>query len=112
MSLSICLEPEVVRSLGFAAIGGAYMGVGTSLDNPVRIMVIQNLTDQEMMFSFDGIDDHLPLPTRGHLVLDVSANKVSTEGFFLAEGQRLYVKHNGVAPTLGSVYFSTFYGRV
>lgn len=111
MSLAIRLVPEAVRSLGFAAIGAAYMGVGTAIDNAARIIVIQNLTDEEVMFSFDGLDDHLPLPTRGHLVLDISANKTLQTGFFMAEGQRLYVKHNGVAPTLGHVYFSIFYGQ-
>jgi len=75
MSLAIRMVPEAVRSLGFASIGIAYMGVGTSLDYPARMIVIQNLTDEEVMFSFDGIDDHIPLPTRGHLVLDISANK-------------------------------------
>ena len=110
MSLAIRMVPEAVRSLGFASIGIAYMGVGTSLDYPARMIVIQNLTDEEVMFSFDGIDDHIPLPTRGHLVLDISANKTLSTGFFMAEGQRLYVKHTGSAPTLGSVYFSAFHG--
>lgn len=110
MSLAIRMVPEAVRSLGFASIGAAYMGVGTSLDYPARIIVIQNLTDKEVMFSFDGIDDHIPLPTRGHLVLDISANKTLSTGFFMAEGQRLYVKHAGSAPASGNVYFSAFHG--
>ena len=110
MSLAIRMVPEAVRSLDGAAIGTVYMGVGTALDNPARIIVIQNLTDAEVMFSFDGIDDHIPLPTRGHIVLDISANKTIQTGFFMAEGQRLSVKHTGSQPTTGSVYFSSFYG--
>ena len=110
MSLAIRLMPEPVRTLGFAAIGAAYMGVGTAMTRPIRMLLIQNLTDELVMFSFDGIDDHLPMPANGYLILDISANKTSSTGFFLAEGQRLYVKHEGAAPTTGSVYFTTFYG--
>lgn len=110
MSLAIRLMPEPVRTLGFAAIGAAYMGVGTAMTRPIRMLLIQNLTDELAMFSFDGVDDHLPMPANGYLILDISANKTSSVGFFLAEGQRLYVKHEGVAPTTGSVYFTTFYG--
>jgi len=110
MSLAIRLMPEPVRTLGFAAIGAAYMGVGTAMTRPIRMLLIQNLTDELVMFSFDGIDDHIPMPSNGYLILDISANKTSSVGFFLAEGQRLYVKHEGAAPTRGSVYFTTFYG--
>jgi len=110
MSLAIRLMPEPVRTLGFAAIGAAYMGVGTAMTQPIRMLLIQNLTNQLVMFSFDGIDDHIPMPANGYLILDIAANKTSSVGFFLAEGQRLYVKHEGAAPTTGSVYFTTFYG--
>ena len=72
--------------------------------------MIQNLTDENLMFSFDGIDDNFPLPANGYILLDVTANKTRDEGFFLAEGERLYVKQITGAPTLGSVYFTTFYG--
>lgn len=110
MSLAIRLLPEPVRTLGFASIDGTYMGVGTTLTNPVRIFVIQNLTDSLLMFSFDGINDHLPLPSNGYIVLDVSANKTTKQGFFLAEGERLYVKDTGTPPGEGAVYFTTFCG--
>jgi len=86
------------------------MGVGTSMSRPIRMMMIQNLTDQPMMFSFDGIDDHFPLASNGYLLLDITANKTRSDGFFLAEGQRLYVKYTSLAPAVGSVYFTTFYG--
>ena len=35
MSLAIRARFEPLRTLGFAAIGAAYMGVGTSLGNPI-----------------------------------------------------------------------------
>ena len=101
---------EGVRSLAFGSIGAAYMGVGTAIDNPARIIVIQNLTDEQLMFSFDGVNDHLTLPTLGQIVLDLTANKTREQGFYLGEGDRLYVKEV-VTPTSGSVYLSVFYGK-
>jgi len=109
MTLAIRMMAETVRTLGFASIGAAYMGVGTAVDAPARIIFIQNLTDEDLMFSLDGINDHFPLPTQGYILLDVSANKTTEAGFFLAENQRLYVKEIG-NPTAGSVYFTSFYG--
>jgi hypothetical protein len=110
MSRPIRILPEPVRTLGFASIGAGYMGVGTAISHPARILFIQNLTDQTLMFSLNGIDDHFPLPGSGFLLLDVTANKIFQAGAFVSEGTRLYVKDLGVAPGSGSVYFTVFYG--
>lgn len=109
MSLDIRLNTEAVRSLAFGSIGAAYAGIGTAVTKPVRIMLLTNLTDAALMFSFDGIDDHFPLPANGYILLDISANKTTETGFFLAEGQRLYVKEIDT-PSSGSVYFTVFFG--
>ena len=109
-SLAIRLQFEPVRSLGEASIGAGYMGVGTAINNPARQIFIQNLTDVSLMFSFDGIHDHFPLPTNGFLLLDITSNKTQQGGFFIAEGSRLYVKEIGT-PSTGSVYFSVMYGE-
>lgn len=111
MSLDIRLNADPLRSLAFGSIGAGYMGVGTAVSQPVRILFLQNLTDATLMFSFDGIDDHFPLPDNGYLLLDITANKTIGTGFFLAEGQRLYVKRIGI-PTEGSVHFTVFYGGI
>lgn len=111
MSLSIRMRFEPVRSLGFASIGGAYMGVGSAISHPARQIFIQNLTDETLMFSFNGVDDHFPLPANGFFLDDISSNKVATaHGFYLAEGERLYVKNNGTPPSEGAVYFTVVYG--
>lgn len=106
---SIRFKAEPVRTIVFGAIGVAYMGVGTGVSHPVRQFFIQNLTDATLMFSFDGIHDHFPLPANGFFLDDITSNKSLSMGFFLAEGERLYVKEVGV-PTTGAVYFSVFYG--
>lgn len=108
-ALAIKLLPEAVRSLAFGSISAAYMGIGIPLTNPSRIIMIQNFTDADLMVSFDGITDHLPVAASGFVLLDVTANKTVTQGFYIAEGTRFYVKEIGT-PTSGSIYVSSFYG--
>lgn len=109
MAKEIRLAAEALRSLGFGSIGAAYAGVGTRFENPVRIFFAQNLTNAALMFSLDGTNDHFALPQGGFLLLDVTGNKANTQGFYIAESTRLYVKEIG-NPTSGSVYLSLFYG--
>lgn len=105
----LAFEPQ--RTLAFGSIGGTYMGVGTVVSNPLRQFFIQNLTDATLQFSFNGIDDHFPLPANGFFLDDITTNKTAnTNGFFLPEHSRLYVKQLGV-PTTGAVYFTVIYGR-
>lgn len=108
ISIRMLFEPQ--RSIAFGAIGAAYMGVGTALNHPIRQFLIQNLTDATLQFSFDGINDHFPLPANGFFLNDISSNKTKSPGFFIAEGDRLYVKTLGV-PTTGAVYFTVAFGR-
>jgi len=110
MSASVRIEAEAVRSLAFGSIGAAYAAVGTAISNAARIILIQNLTDESLMFSLDGATDNFPLPSNGFLLLDLTANKTIDTGFFLAEGRTLYVKEIG-NPTTGSVYFTSLYAE-
>jgi len=112
MNQSIRLLAETVRSLPFGSIlaPGTYIGVGTSISNPARMILIQNFTDANLMFSLDGINDHFPMLQYSHIILDITGNKTRESGFFLAEGERLYVTQID-APTTGSVYLTVFYGK-
>jgi len=110
-SQAIRLVPEPIRSLGFASIGAVYMGVGTEITNPARILRIQNLTNELLFFSFDGVNDHEILASNSFLLLDITANKARDHGYYLAEGTRLYVKEDSATPTSGSVYVTVYYGE-
>lgn len=109
LATRLLLEP--VRTLAFGSIVVGYTGVGTAISNPARMIYIVNLTDAALMFSFDGINDHMPILNGGYMMLDISANKTLSGHFYLAEGDRLYVKRIGT-PTSGSVYFTVFYGKI
>jgi len=110
MSLAIKALFEPVRTLGFAAIGAGYVGVGTSLNFPARQIFIQNFTDAPLMFSFDGVNDHFPLASDSFLLDDLTSNKTLETGYFIEKGSRLYVKTMGAVPTVNDVWFSVLYG--
>lgn len=110
-NLSSRLQFEELRSLAAGSISGTYMGVGTSLNFPARTVLVQNYTDQRLIFSLDGITDHFVLDGGTQLIFDIQANKSNMEGFYMAAGDRLYVKEDSVTPLSGSVYFSTIYGK-
>lgn len=109
-SLAIRLLAEPLRSLAFGSIGASYMGIGTAFVHPIRLLYIQNLTDVAVLFSLDGINDHWILPTEGYMIVDITANKTREQGWYIAEGTRLYAKEFSGPPTQGGVYVSTFYG--
>lgn len=109
-NLPIRFKAETLRSLAFGSIPVGYIPVGSALAHPIRQFKVDNLTDALLLFSFDGINDHFVVPANGFFLNDVNSNKSSVSGgWYLAQGDRLYVKQSGV-PTLGAVYFATFYG--
>lgn len=109
-NIAIRLDFEDLRSLAFGSISGTYMGVGSAIDHPARMILVQNMTDAALMFSWNGVDDHFPLASNSFLLLDITSNKTILHGgFFIAEGSRLYVKEIG-NPTSGSVYFTVMFG--
>lgn len=110
MSLAIKAVFEPVRTLGFAAIGPAYVGIGTALNFPARQIFIQNFTDVPLMFSFDGVNDHFPLASDSFLLDDLTSNRTLETGYFIAKGERLSVRHMGAAPTVNAVWFTVLYG--
>lgn len=73
---------------------------------------MQNLTDEYVLFSFDGLTDHDVLPPNGFTLLDVTTNKTENGGaMYISQGTRIYVKELSVTPTGGAVYVSVWYGK-
>jgi hypothetical protein len=112
-NLAIQIWPEILRTLDFSVLDNTYMGLGTAIDNPARVYWVQNLTDVQVTFSFDGVNDHFTLPDDGFLLLDSTSNRTNVGGAFaFPTGTRTYVKISGaVAPTKGSVNLTVFYGK-
>jgi hypothetical protein len=95
---------DPVRTAGFAAIGGAYTALGSSIASPCRAFSLINLTDATIAFSDDGVNDKFILPSGNTRIVFLTLNKTLQENYFLAEGTQFWVRDIGVAATLGSVY--------
>lgn len=108
-SIGIRFRLEGLRTLAFGGISGVYAGVGTALENPAHMLILKNLTDAELFASLNGVTDQIHLAEGEVIVLDITTNKSLGGGFFLAQGERVYVKDAGVAPTQGAVYLSVIY---
>lgn len=105
------LYPEVLRELDYTSLSGSYIGIGTPFANPSVQTIIQNLTDQDVYISWDGINNHLRLVSGCAWDTDNCANKTSSDGAYFPAGQRFYAKLvGGTSPTLGVVCITTLYG--
>lgn len=101
----------LVKTLDNASIGSSYQRVADRTTHPLRIPLIQNLTDALLMFSFDAVNDHFPLAAGASLIIDFNTNQNQVNsGLTLGIGTALWVRTIG-SPTSGSVYFSGFYAK-
>ena len=102
---------DSVRELGFGGISGTYTSVGTPTTDHVRILSMNNSTDQEVYVSFDGVTDHLRFAANSFKLLDLSTNKIRDDGLFLAVGTQIYVKEVSASVTSGSFWIEVMYGE-
>ena len=107
---SIRVRYEPLRSTGFGAITSSYVSVGLPFANPVRILKVTNLTNQPMLISLNGIDDHDIVAAGGFFLYDYSSNKANAAGLLeQPQGDRIYVKAPSTLPTVGNVYVTVVY---
>lgn len=105
------MKYEPMRVYAFGSITGSYTPVGAATSPSVAQYELINTTDQGLRFSWNGTTDHFFIPASSHKVIDICTNK-SNNHLFMGAGEILYVKHEGVAPTSGNVYFVTMYAGV
>ncbi len=102
---SLRIQALVLRTLAFGSVGVGLTAVGTQAGDSVRILEIHNLTDQDLIGSQFGIIDSFILPSGSGRVIDVTANRTNiAQGAYLPANTRIFVRHQGVAPTSGSVF--------
>lgn len=97
--------------------GATYLRVGSAFEHPVRMLMVQNLTDVSLQFSVsDGsaaaanVPDSFPLLANTSVIFDYTSNAVDDWPFFFAKGDAVWVKELGV-PASGGVYVSVVYGK-
>lgn len=107
---SVRVRFETLRSLSFGGISAVYAGVGLPFSNPIRILKVTNLTNENLLVSFNGIDDMDVVAANGFFLYDYGTNKSDAAGLLEQPvGDRVYVKSEDADPTLGSVYVTIIY---
>lgn len=107
IAIRVAFEP--LRTLAFGSLSGVYAGVGPILENPAHQIVVQNLTDTDIFGSFNGLTDHVYIPSGQARIYDFTSNKGPGGGFYLAQGSRFYAKDNGTPASDGAVYLEVVY---
>jgi len=104
------LEP--LRSLAFGGISASYAPVGDPFDNPIRLICFTNNTQGDMIFSIDGVNDHLFIKSGSFKLFDITTNHrpAHQDDFVFAIGTRFFVKQS-TAPVSGSVYIEVMYAQ-
>lgn len=104
------LRYEDLRSLPFGSISGAYAGVGTFFVNPPRMLKVTNFTDANLIISFDGVSDKDVIAAQTAEIYDYGSNRADQAGNLeQSAGERVYVKQETSAPTVGTVYVTMMY---
>jgi len=111
MSGYIALAPkrgwfETARTKAFGAIVDAYSAIGTPIDHPTRIFIINNTTNKDAWISLDGTNNHFAIVAGGNLLIDDATNGIS-----ISKGTTFYAKRYtpGDAPTSGDIIVSIGY---
>ena len=110
MSYGVRMVADILRSTSFGVIGAGYVPIGAVFMHQMRIISIKNLTNANLLISFDGIEDNDIVPLSAGVVYDFCANKTGVSGALMSIGTTIYVKDDGVAPTSGAIYLTCFYG--
>lgn len=110
MTTKVRLRYEPMREILGTAVTGSYQAIGTPLDNPLQLLVLQNTTSQNVRISLDGTTDFIYLPANTSFILDISSNSTFEDGFFLGAETSVFVKDDGVVVGAGSIFVTAVYG--
>lgn len=99
------LYPEPLYSLDSSALSSNYTLLAQTINASV-VLLLQNLTNEIITYSFDGINDHLELPPNGFLLIDASSNKSLARPLNFQQNQTIYAKGTASA---GKVNLTSFY---
>lgn len=106
MILSRVMEIDECKTMGFASVGAGYLAIGTPLENTARALLIQNDTDAKIWITNNPLIDKIPLAAGKSIILDISSNKQSDEGFVAARGTQWYAKAYAGLPGSGDIHIT------
>lgn len=95
--------PIAQRAVAAAGIGASYSLVGSLYQQGVVTLIFISTLDQAVQVSFDGVTDHLAIPSTG---IPIQIN-LKDNGLVLPGNFGIYVKEIG-NPASGSLYVCAF----
>lgn len=101
---------DAVRSVAAASITATYTAFGGPFQHAMRVLHIINGTDADIMISFDGVNDNIPVLADTFSLYDLTSDQDANEHFRYQEGSQLLIKYIQM-PTTGTVYAVTVYGK-
>jgi len=112
MALTKRVTWEPIRSVNTATsvpfAAGSYVQMGTALANPSFILKMVNLSNVNVLVSFDGTNDYDICPANGFWLYDEDAGGNNNQ--FLPKGTPILIKNAaGAAAGIGLVYLVTQY---
>ena len=102
---------ENLRELNFGDFSGTYVPLGISFVNSVRLITLNNSTNQEIYISLDGINDHLRMAQNSFKLFDLSSNKVRDDGLFISSGTQIFIRYVSTIGTSGSIWLEAMYAE-
>lgn len=105
---------DAVRSLPATGMGpiitSSYTPLGGAFAHAMRVLHFVNGTDGDMMISFDGVNDNIPVLAETFSLYDLTSDQDGNESFRYQEGSQILIKYI-TAPTTGSFYVVAVYGK-
>jgi hypothetical protein len=101
---------DAVRSLANGSITNSYQALGTRFTHPMRVVHLINGTDGDMMISFDGSTDNVPVLSSSFALYDLTSDQDANESFRYELGTQIYIKYI-TAPTTGTFYLVCVFGK-
>jgi hypothetical protein len=105
-------QVDVLRTLAFGSVGASFTAVGNPQEYQARIICFTNTTNEDVIFSMDGVTDQLIVPAGSFKLFDITTNHrpVNMDDFSFPIGTQWYVKYAS-EPSLGAVYIEIVYAQ-
>jgi hypothetical protein len=100
---------DTLRIMLFGTVDFAYLPIGSVFSHPIRLLNINNDTNEAILISYDGVSNNQYIPAQTGLVLDFTSNSGATVFPLMAAGTIIYAAGFTALPTSGVITVSAYY---
>jgi hypothetical protein len=98
-----------LASVAAASVGATYGVIGSPTGNPIRLFKFTNLTDADIIATYNPTMDQLIIPAGSFTLYDISTNRGHNTELRIAQNTQWYVKYATSPPTIKSIYLEQIY---